>query len=550
MSHGGSSRQGVDAQGLATCPHAFEPTGFGYLLGPPKPQQRSRRGENPAEAHRLLTALARALPPTGQYWRTSLREGVDADDNPFIPSGYTYLLQLVAHDAVQTSVPFWAAAQLGLGSRNLRSSPLVLDTLYGGGPNAATVAYRMSGDATGDRTQLRVGRFPSMVTGKAAGPEECPFRDLARINLWPTDVVQTANFDDPFVTCVADVRNDDNLVLMQLVALFANLHNAIAGRLRDARPEAAFGYAQVAMQRIYHAVIEQDLLPRVLHPDVLATLHGRSPGDGRWLWRGDAVPLEFTHGAFRIGHAMVRKDYVFNALPEAGTLSIGIAMSGGTNWAETRVPLRETWLVDWSRFFELSPGVVPRNLSRRFSPSQSALDEAGLFKSNDKEQPETLSLRDMLSAALARSWSVDAMVDAILAQNRNALPATWAWRDAGRRHAEIRGWLSTHCGTLTQADIDTIAEDPPLPLFVLLESALDAQVAGRHLGPLGSIIVGEVIGRSVARQRRALQTTQHAAKAALGAEFWSEIVAVTSMPALIEFAQRHGVCSAAPLPPL
>ena len=94
-----------------------------------------------------------------------LRAQLDADDNPFIPSGYTYLLQLVAHDAVQTSVPFWAAAELGLASRNLRSSPLVLDTLYGGGPNASTVAYQVAGKSAADRTVLRLGRYQSMTTG-------------------------------------------------------------------------------------------------------------------------------------------------------------------------------------------------------------------------------------------------------------------------------------------------------------------------------------------------------------------------------------------------
>lgn len=547
MSHSGSSLEGAGAQGLVACPHAFEPTGFGYLLGPPEPEQRSRLGNDPAEAHRLLSALARALPAPAGYWQKPLRPGTDLDDNPFIPSGYTYLLQLVAHDAVQTSVPFWAAAQLGLGSRNLRSSPLILDTLYGGGPNAAAVAYRTSGNSAGDRTRLRVGRFPSMKTGRAADMGQCSFRDLARINLWPPRemAVQTANFDEAFVTCIADSRNDDNLILAQLVVLFANLHNAIASRLTNARPEAVFGYSQVTMQHIYHAVIERDLMPRLLHPDVMAALRGRSAGDERWLWRTDSVPREFTHGAFRAGHAMVRKDYRFNASSEFGVLPIKLTMTGGTRWAETRSPLRETWIIDWSLFFDLSPGSAT-NLSRRFSPCRSVLDTAGLFRSADKEQPESLSLRDMLSAAVSGAWSVDALLDKIMARPDNPLPSAWAWRDPATRRAAIHDWLSTHCAKLGAADIDTIAGDPPLPLFVLLEAALDPQVAGRHLGPLGSTIVGEVIGRSIARQRQALGTAENAAKAAFGADLWNEMMAVTSMPELIEFARRHGACVSAP----
>src|SRR5689334_18983122 len=199
MSHSGSSHAGIQA--LTGCPHAFDPagfSGFSYFLGEPTPAQRSRLGENPAAAHQLLNALSEALPERGNYWSAPLKDGVALDDNPCIPSGYTYLLQLVAHDLVQTTVPFWAAAQLGLGSRNMRSSPLLLDTLYGGGPNTAPTAYRMMGYATADRTHLRTGRFRSATTGMMAQSEECPFRDLARINLDAMEHVQPANFDDPF----------------------------------------------------------------------------------------------------------------------------------------------------------------------------------------------------------------------------------------------------------------------------------------------------------------------------------------------------------------
>jgi hypothetical protein len=548
MSHSASSRMGIRMEGLAKCPHAFEPAefaGFGYFLGRPGTGQRSRLGENPAEAQRLLLALSKALPPSDQYWPDPLRPNIATDDNPFVPSGYTYLLQLVAHDAVQTSVPFWVAAGLGLASRNLRSAPLVLDTLYGGGPNASTVAYRPAGHSAGDRTMLRLGRYQSMTTGKAAKATEGPFRDLARINLEPlANEVQPANFDDAYVTCAADVRNDDNIVLAQIVALFANVHGAIAEQLAGEQPEAVFGYAQVAMQRIYHAIVLQDLLPRILHPQVMATLVGRAADDRHWLWKTDKIPLEFTHGAFRIGHAMVRPNYKLNGLP-IDPLTVGQTLRVGGNRAETRFPLHQAWLVQWSHFFEMSPGVAP-NLSRRISPTRSALDAEGLFNSPDGSEPETLALRDMLSAALARTWRVDKLLDHILAQNQNPVPSNWMFRDSDERRDTIYNWLAAH--GLARADCDTLADDPPLPFFVLLEAALDPAIAGRHLGPLGSIIIGEVIGRGVARERRQLAPTECAAKAAFKPAFWDEMTAIDSMPALINFAARHCGFAAAPVP--
>ncbi|MBY0321984.1 MAG: hypothetical protein K2X72_24880 [Reyranella sp.] len=545
MSHSATSQAGILAEGLAKCPHAFEPSGFpgfGYLLGPPDEAtgQRSRLGADPAEAHRLLLALSKVLPRGAGFWKAPL-----TDDNPSIPSGYTYLLQLVAHDAVQTSVPFWVAAKLGLASRNLRSAPFVLDTLYGGGPTGSAVAYQ-----SGDSSLLLLGRYKSQVTGIAATAAERPFRDLGRINpVESADGLVPANFDHPHVTCVADDRNDDNIILAQLVALFANVHDAIAKKLRktqpEASPEAVFGYAQVAMQRIYHAIIGRDLLPKLLHPQVWATLVDRAADDPRWLWRTGRMPLEFTHGAFRIGHAMVRRDYKLNDLG-IDPLSVGQTITIGRNVGDSRDPLQQAWLVRWSRFFKMQDADTP-NLSRRISPTMSALDVEGVFNVSDGKQPENLAVRDMLSAALARTWRVDALLDQILAQNQDPIPPGWMFRDGGQRREVIRGWLTAQ--GLSDTDSDTLADDPPLPFFVLLEAALDPEILGRHLGPLASIIIGEVIWRSVILERQRMAATECVARAAFKAPFWDEMAAIESMPGLVAFAARHcGFDGAAPMP--
>jgi hypothetical protein len=524
-------------------------SGFSYLLGAPAPSQQSAMGADPTAASRLLGALSQALPPGAQYWPTPLQAGVDPDDNPLIPSGYTYLLQLLAHDMVQTTVPFWAAGPLGLASRNVRSSALVLDTLYGGGPAACPVAYRAAGYSAADRTQLRLGRYQSMKTGIAATPRERPVRDLARINLRvQSDQTNPANFNDTYLTCAADARNDDNLVLAQLVVLFASVHGAIAGRLAGQRPEAVLGYAQFALQRIYHAIIEHDLLPRILHPHTWAVLHDRPADSDRWLWQSDGMPLEFTHGAFRVGHAMVRRRYQFNGGP-AGSLTISESIHGGGSRAEMRLPLRETWLIQWSRFFEMGNGVTP-NLSRRLSPSQSAMDAAGLMRSDDPAQPENLSLRDSLSAALARTWSVDALIDRIQAQSPDLLPAKWSLGNAKDRRNAVTNWLTKRAkpGVLDNAAISALAADPPLPFFVLLEAALDPGIGGRHLGPLGSAIIGEVVGRSVAHQRQELTPFEPAARAAFEPALWDEMMAIDTMPALVRFAADRCDLAASPVP--
>ena len=45
-------------------------------------------------------------------------------ENPSIPSGYTYLLQFVAHDLVHSAIPLSIAGTLGAGTANARRAPL------------------------------------------------------------------------------------------------------------------------------------------------------------------------------------------------------------------------------------------------------------------------------------------------------------------------------------------------------------------------------------------------------------------------------------------
>src|ERR1019366_45009 len=145
----------------------------------------------------------------------------EPDDNPEIPSGYTYLLQFVAHDVVQTLTPFWSADP-AIASTNLRTGPLQLMTLYGGSPVSAPLAYTPVGADVSMRTKLQIGRLAGpAVTG-------CPFRALARVDLGQATVAAAGcNAEMLRDALVADQRNDDNAILAQLAMLFISLHNAI-----------------------------------------------------------------------------------------------------------------------------------------------------------------------------------------------------------------------------------------------------------------------------------------------------------------------------------
>ena len=76
-----------------------------------------------------------------------------------IPSGYTYLLQFVAHDLVHSAIPLSVAGMLGAGTENARRVPLQLESLYGSGPVGSPHLYAQDAPNDDRRTKLRLGRM-------------------------------------------------------------------------------------------------------------------------------------------------------------------------------------------------------------------------------------------------------------------------------------------------------------------------------------------------------------------------------------------------------
>jgi hypothetical protein len=524
MGHRGSFDTGVEAPALPAT-SAAEPIdprhfrGFSYLLGMPDEASRTTIGADPANARSILEALYSLLPVAANV------------DNPRIPSGYTYLLQFIAHDLVDTTVPFWAAAEAGVPSRNMRDETLVLDTLYGGGPTVCPIAFESAGTMVDYRTQLRLGQVGDaghlgITTGAS------PFRDIARLKV--DQAPPPSNFEDASQVFVADVRNDDNTLVSQIVVLFSIVHNAIAVKLAHLGPQACFAHASAAVLSTYHAIIRQDLMKLLLHAPVYDTLNARSAESPDWLWRGEDVPLEFTHGAFRVGHAMVRPFYQFNT---GGGFEISEVLGGPILGDAVRDPLPSAWIVEWSRFFDL--GVTPNYSLKLAIHQEMPVDFVGMFQPVAANSPDHLTVRDWLSAANARMWRLDKLIDVAKAH----------YPGLGLMDGTAIGqWLTT----LVQSSLGTAAAkalvtrnaallgtDLPLPLYILLESQLDPTIAGAHMGPLGSIIVGETIFRCLAAEEAKLARLLPAAKLALGAD-WEKIQSVRSMPDLVRLAEDWG----------
>ena len=132
------------------CVQAGTAPGFRHFLGTPDPSQRFRAfGIDPVSSPEVLPELRRLMHRLSRRmdaeisWRPHADRSVEHWENPLIPSGYTYLLQFVAHDLVHSAIPLSVAGSLAGGTANARRSPLRLETLYGSGPVGSPHIYAL-----------------------------------------------------------------------------------------------------------------------------------------------------------------------------------------------------------------------------------------------------------------------------------------------------------------------------------------------------------------------------------------------------------------------
>lgn len=480
--HGGSP---LDATDTATAPSPAA-AGTPTAGGPDREAAREGRLRNflgePAERFAAIEETPRRLE---ELARMMTRTAGMREQDSKIPAGFTYLLQFVVHDLVDSEPSVLEAPGGEPWARgNRRRKPLRLETLYGDGADRA--AERDESDAD----KLLVGPMAAGEAGKggAAARRDAPRCPLAQAGEGP-----------PFWRALlADEKNDTNVVLSQLTVLFTMLHNALV-EAQGQGVEGRFDKARRAMTLIYRHVLRQEVLPKIIHPAVWKLYNDGferlEPGPA------SALPVEFTHGAFRFGHAMARHRYRLNQKTEDYPTRITelLRQTAGRACRED-LPLTADWIVAWSRFFEFEGRTGP-SYARRIGPTViGSLTAQTPFPPKGAARVPGLVHRDLMSSALAGLWSVRALVrrlreDERLEQLRSLFPGS----DEELR-AQVHGWLEENSHPefpLDGADVAALADDPPMSFYVLLEAELARQKVGHAdletLGPLGSVVVAEVM---------------------------------------------------------
>lgn len=359
-------------------------------------------------------------------------------DNPTHTAGVTFMGQFLDHDITRD-----AGSRLGRvtpvrRSTNLRSAAFDLDSVYGGGPDISPELY--------DGFRLRI---------ESGGQ----FEDLLR--------------DDDGNAILGDDRNDENLMLSGLQCAFIMFHNAVLTDVSGPAPTTAnFETTQQIVRHHYQWIIVHEILPQFVGQEMVDDILG----NGRRVYTPKIarIPLEFQTAAYRFGHSMIRPSYRANLAGDNGDPFFAMVFnpdaSGDDPEDLTGRHRAERRFIGWQTFFDFGDGEVKPN------------------KVIDTTMSTPLFQLPMFAIPTARGEDVG---PTSLATRNLLRHITWGI-PSGQRVADEMG-----VDRLSAADLSDVGQlgaslDRSTPLFFYVLREADVVAGGRHLGPVGGRIVGEV----------------------------------------------------------
>src|SRR6202011_4343139 len=105
---------------------------------------------------------------------------------------------------------------------------------------------------------------------------------------------------------LADSRNNENLILRQIHAMFLNLHNRAVAALRDKGADDNF-FAEASRQVCWQFqwLVRYDYLPKLCQPSAYRDVVVEGNRAIEWPSDQFSIPVEFSHAVARFGHSMV-----------------------------------------------------------------------------------------------------------------------------------------------------------------------------------------------------------------------------------------------------
>jgi hypothetical protein len=217
-----------------------------------------------------------------------------SDDSATLPAEYTYLGQFIDHnlDFDETPQP---TADVNPGSlTNFESFRFDLNNLFGAGPTADPQLY------ASDHRHL-------LVSGTLGTPQADGFPTVTG-NGGVFDLARDPKTGQAFLV---EPRDDENQILSQITAAFAAFYNNFVNR------GAGYAQARQLTEDYYQEIVLTDVLPAFVGQSTIDQYlrfgrHGQADVETPNLRTANFTPIEFSVGAYRFGHALVRQNYHVN----------------------------------------------------------------------------------------------------------------------------------------------------------------------------------------------------------------------------------------------
>ena len=461
-------------------------THFGYLLDHLCRQKDCLLPQSPQTIDNLL-ALGEIMvkEATGEDFDKGLMldpQGLNPPDtespsisDSSIPSIYTFLGQFIDHDitartdrngnVTNISNPDGTARYLEPNDpdfiienlKNGRRPHLDLDSVFGDGPSLLMGTYQTEADHFYDGDlQLKLN---------ASGIFDLPRKTTEEVKLGKCAAL------------IADARNDENLNLSQLHAVFLKAYNKIYNNLSAAdapNKESKYILARKLLRWAYQYIVLNDYLFQVCIPAVVEDTLYNGPYYYN-LSKGTFMPLEFSVAGFRFGHSMIRQNFKVNSTSSATISELLNFKNMDVIFNKEECTLKSDWVIDW-KFYAPINGTNPTNKARKIDPKIVR----GLFELD--RRPPTQILAKLTQRNLIRGYSLSIPTGQSVAKAMQIVPLRPEdILDNPNFLQEDKDLLTTSCFT----------QKTPLWFYILQEAHLHAD--GESLGAVGSRLVAETL---------------------------------------------------------
>jgi hypothetical protein len=443
-------------------------------------------------------------------------DSLGENPNPALSSGFTFVGQFVDHDITFDTTPLSEQQSDPDATTNFRTPRYDLDAIYGRGPSLDPQFYKST-----DRDKFDV--VETVYTKIRTDTLQTPMK------VW--DVPRTSTGK----AVIADPRNDQTLIVLQIHVAFQMFHNKLVELMRksgvprasvfeSARRMARWHYQWMVIHEFLPAIVGKNTADSVYQevstgaPKITLNYYQPTNPGGRSF-----IPVEFSVAAYRFGHSITRprytvQDYVTNtgSTVPVGSVPLFEAQPTDNNLNGSR-PLPARMKLQWSKFFNdplakpRSDGSVPRTARpvRQFDATMAA----PLFALPTTAMPDSNPLNLLSSRNLLRGKKMGLPSGQQVARLMGVAPLTneQLWQN---HRIEVKIPIPTSepvppntalpnvVEILREFDVENqdlkqLFADPgwngeaPLWFYILKEAEIVGK--GRTLGPVGGRIVAEVL---------------------------------------------------------